>query len=744
MKFRARRKLVVRTAGIRAHLPVPFSTFGYRSIFAAFAILLFSGTRLPAQDFKKQVIYQIITDRFYDGDTSNNNPPQSPGLYDASKTNWQAYWGGDIAGIRAKLAYIKGMGATAIWISPPVDDVNQPMMGPNGKPVSYLFAPYHGYINRDFMRIEEHFGDTHNTWKAFDSLIAAAHKQHIKVIVDFSPNDSNLTYTAAHGALFDNGELLGTYAHDTKGLFHHNGPLTDWDNIYQLQYYNVFRLADLNEDNPQIDRYIKKSIHQFQDHGVDAFRLDAAKHITWGWAYSLANSVYSYKPSFIFAEWFIPGTQDKLYSETYKYANQSGMSVLDYPLAMEIRDVFANDKDFSEIENILNTEDRDFKSPNDLVTFVDNHDIPRLLTLNNNRNRLNEATAFVLTSRGIPIVYYGDEQYLHNDTDGGKDPYNRVWMSSYGTNTTGYRLVRRLAALRQANDALAYGTMQSRFLTPDVFIFERHFANDTVLVAINKNEKTAAFIPSLLTTLTAGTYKDYLGGLMGGSAITVTNNQDTSKDSSHKNIVKHFTLTPHSVTVWQLADSSTRPVVGSIGPSVGQPGMQVTIAGEHFGSASGSILFNKTQAPIYSWSDNQVILTVPVVSNGDYNVKLKEADGKSANPVNFRVLQARLIPVTFTVDDVPSTFTGKSLYLTGNTIELGQWATTQEAAIGPFLCPHAPTCFLDISVPAGKLLHFKFLNIARDGSITKEGGENHSFIVPNTDTGSVKVEWQHH
>jgi glycosidase len=734
---------VVRTADIRARLPAIFRPFNYRSSFAVFAIFLFFGTRLPAQDFKKQVIYQIITDRFYDGDTSNDNPPQSPGLYDASKTNWQAYWGGDIAGIQAKLAYIKGMGATAIWISPPVDNINQPMMGTNGKPVPYLFAPYHGYINRDFMRIEEHFGDVHNTWKAFDSLIAAAHEQHIKVIVDFSPNDSNLTYTAAHGALYDNGKLLGTYAYDTKGLFHHNGPLTDWNNIYQLQYYNVFRLADLNEDNPQIDRYIKKSMHQFQDHEVDAFRLDAAKHITWGWAYSLANSVYSYKPSFIFAEWFIVGTHDKLYKETCKYANQSGMSILDYPLAMAIRDVFANDKDFSEIENTLNTEDHDFKRPNDLVTFTDNHDIPRLLTLNNNKNRLNEATAFVLTSRGIPIVYYGDEQYLHNDTDGGKDPYNRVWMSTYDTNTTGYKLVRRLSALRQANDALAYGTIQSRFLTPNAFVFERHFANDTVLVAINKSENTATSIPSLMTTLAAGTYKDYLDGLMNGSTITVANSPDASKDSSHENAINKFILAPHSIAVWQLAGPSTKPKAGSIGPSVGQPGMQITIAGEHFGSARGSILFNEKNAPIHSWSDNQVVLTVPMVPNGDYNVKLKEADGKSANPVNFRVLQARLIPVTFTVDGVPSTFTDESLYLTGNTIELGQWATTREAAIGPFLCPHAPTCFLDISVPTGKLLHFKFLNIAHDGSITKESGENYSFTVPSTGTGSVQVEWQH-
>src|SRR5688572_11037443 len=70
-----------------------------------------------AADFKREVIYQIITDRFFDGSISNNNPAQSSGLYDSTKTNWRAYWGGDLAGIQQKMSYLAGMGVTAIWIS---------------------------------------------------------------------------------------------------------------------------------------------------------------------------------------------------------------------------------------------------------------------------------------------------------------------------------------------------------------------------------------------------------------------------------------------------------------------------------------------------------------------------------------------------------------------------------------------------------------------------------------------------
>src|ERR1700728_753376 len=77
-----------------------------------------------AQDFKKQVIYQVVTDRFFDGDTTNDNPAESPGLFDSTHTQWQAYWGGDLAGVQQQLSYIKGIGATAIWISPPVNNEN--------------------------------------------------------------------------------------------------------------------------------------------------------------------------------------------------------------------------------------------------------------------------------------------------------------------------------------------------------------------------------------------------------------------------------------------------------------------------------------------------------------------------------------------------------------------------------------------------------------------------------------------
>lgn len=125
------------------------------------------------------------------------------------------------------------------------------------------------------------------------------------------------------------------------------------------------------------------------------------------------------------------------------------------------------------------TEDANFTFHNNVVTFFDSQDENRLYgNITADKNRLHEALAFLITSRGIPNIFYGDEQYLYNTTNSGNDPYNRVAMSSFSANTTAYQLISKLAALRSSNDALGYGTTQQRWINNDVYIFERQFYNN--------------------------------------------------------------------------------------------------------------------------------------------------------------------------------------------------------------------------------------------------------------------------
>ena len=694
------------------------------------SMLLVGVSATLGADFKREVIYQIITDRFFDGSNANNNPAQSAGLYDSTKTNWRAYWGGDLAGIQQKMTYLAGMGVTAIWISPPVDNLNTNIPDGSGNPT----ASYHGYQGRDFKRIEEHFGN----WTDFDNLVTAAHQNGIKVVVDFAPNHSTQDNAGEYGALYDNGVLLGNFTNDTNGYFHHNANISGggWDDRYQVQYFSLFDLADLNQEHAKIDAYLKAAAQLFQQHGADGFRLDAVKHSSWGWQYTLANSIYTFGDSFLFGEWYQGNTADPLYHDSYKFANKSGISLIDFPLNTAIRNVFGSNAPFFEIDSVISKEAADFTWKDDLVTFIDNHDMSRFLSINNNNNRLHQAIAFTLTSRGIPCIYYGTEQYLHNDTSGGSDPYNRPMMNAFNSNTTAYQLISKLSTLRRNNPAVAYGSMKQRWINSDVYIYERKFFGNVVLVAINKNETTSYAISGLNTSLPAGTYSDQLTGLLGGLSLSV------ASGSGGNNPVNNFLLAAHTVSVWQFTEGAASPAIGSIGPTSGQPGVKVTIGGKNFGTSTGTVKFGTTTATVNSWTPNQIVVTTPPVPNGNYKITVTNSVGGS-NEIQYTVLTAKLIPVAFTVNNASPTQVGDYIFLNGNTVELGNWNTTWDGAIGPMLAPNYPNWFLVAGMPAGKTIQFKFIKITSAGAVTWEAGANHTYTVPTTGTGSVNVNWQY-
>src|SRR5207248_11789260 len=109
--------------------------------------------------------------------------------------------------------------------------------------------------------------------------------------------------------------------------------------------------------------------------------------------------------------------------------------------------------------------------------------------------------------------------------------------------------------------------------------------------------------------------------------------------------------------------------------------------------------------------------TVPSVANGSYSVTVTKNGGAVSNGIQFTVLTAKLIPVTFTVFNASPTQTGDYIFLTGSTVELGNWSTTWDGAVGPMLTPNYPTWFINASVPAGQTIQFKFIKIAAGGGV---------------------------
>lgn len=681
--------------------------------------------------YNRDVIYQVFVDRFFDG-TSVNNYAGDP-LFDGSGSNLQKYQGGDFQGLTSKINYLRNMGVTAIWITSPLDNRNLAAIGGS-------FAPYHGYEMRDTLLPDEHFTNSARSWQPFDAFVTAAHNAGIKVIVDFAPNHSNIRGSGEDGRLEANGVLQATYASNPGGFFQ-TGPNmggTQWDSAYETQYYTIYDLADLNQTNPTVDALLKAAVTNLQNRGVDGFRIDATKHVNWGWQYSLANHAVTGRNSFIFGEWVADDSNNPLYGDFLKFSNRSGIAALNFPLFTRLSSVFGQGGSFVDLNSVVDQQQLDFRFQNDLVNFVDNHDRKRFLTLDTSaqdRDHLHAALAFVLTTRGIPCIYYGTEQYL----EGGDDPDNRRRMPAFSETTTAFRLIKALSDLRGSNEALAYGSVNERWLNANTYIYERRFYNSTVVVAINKGN-SAQSVSGLYTALPTGSYGDYLAGLLGGVSLS------SGAGSSGNYAAGTVSLPARSVSVWQRDPSSSVARLGNVTPTAAQPGVRVVIAGDGFGSSTGTVRFGSTTAAIVSWSNQQIIATVPNVSQGTRALTVRRAGSSTnSNAFDFDIYQGKLVPVTFTVYNASPTVPGESIYLTGNTIELGNWSTSKAIAVGSMLTNAStyPNWWLTASVPAGKTIQYKFIKIRLDGSVVWENGSNHSYTVPASGVGNVNVSWQY-
>lgn len=748
--FRFRTRLaVVATVAVALISAVPSaSAFGYSTQIGSVrtgaystkvgpkASKALSSTPTSTGDMTGDVIYQLITDRFYDGDTSNNNPTAAPNEYSSSHSNWQLYWGGDFAGVTAKIQYLADLGVGAIWISPPVENINVPVVDSSGA----SSAGYHGYWGMDYFVPDPHFG----SWAAFDAMVAAAHAHGIKVVMDWAANDTSPEDTAnpsyaADGALKQNGSTLAEYDNDPSGYFHHNGGVSNYEDPYQAEYENLFNLADLAQENPAVTTYLENAVNTWLSHGVDGIRMDAVKHMPGGFVKSYMDHVYSGHSVFVFGEWADPSSAS-MWGDEVKFANTDGASLENFDLNSSLRDVFASGASMSELDSTISREESSFTWPNQMVDFVDNQDESRFLSVDDNTTLLDEATVVDMTAPGIPSIYYGDEQYLHNDSTNGSqqvggDPYNRPMMNSFSENTKDFGIVKALAGLRKGNPALRYGSSTERWINSDVYVYERKFYGNVVLVAVNKGGSDYT-LSNLHTALPAGSYPDVLNNSLGGGTLTV------GTGTSGDNPTSNYVLKGGQAAVWSyVAPTQSTPEVGNIGPTTGHSADVVAITGRNFGSTQGAVTVGGASAAIDYWSDTEVDFTVPSgAPAGDEPVQLTSSGSLTANPIDYEVETGSQTPVTFTVTGT-STSPGDEIYLTGSVPELGSWSTDSAVAVGPALDPNYPSWFVMASIPSGVPVEYKFFVRKADGTIVWEGGANHTYTAPTTGTGAVTIAW---
>lgn len=672
--------------------------------------------------FSTDVIYQIVTDRFVDGDSSNN---PTGDIFD--KNNMKKYHGGDWAGIEQKIedGYLTGMGVTAIWISSPVENIM--VLDPSNN-----CASYHGYWAKDFFQTNEAFG----TEEDFVSLLETAHENGIKVVIDFAPNHTSTAEYAGYtfpedGSLYKNGTLVGSFSNDTQGIFNHES-WTDYSTYEHGIYHSMYGLADLNQLNNTVDSYLKEAVDYWLDLGVDGLRVDAVKHMPSGWQTNWLSGIYEEHPVFVFGEWFSGGTGND--ADMTKFANESGMSLLDFRYANAVRNALGNDSGtMKDLYAVMEETAADYDEVLDQVTFIDNHDMSRFMTLaNGNARDVENAYVLLMTSRGVPTIYYGSEQYA----TGASDPDNRGDMTSFNTSSTAYRVISALSPLRKNNPAAAYGTTLERWANEDVLIYERQFGDSVILTAVNRNQNKSYNISGLYSSLPAGIYQDVMGGLLSGNGISVDGN----------GYVTDFTLGAGASAVWQYtAESEAEVSIGNVDPGMGIAGNQITITGNGFGENAGSVMFGTTAATVEDWSDSRITVTIPSVAAGEYTITVTNAAGSSSGTyAGFSVLTGEQTAVRFVVNNAQTDY-GTNVYLVGNVYELGNWDTAQ--AVGPGFNATAsigsyPTWFFDVNVPAGATIEYKFVKIDGAGNVTWESGDNHIYTVPADSTGKIEVNWQ--
>ncbi len=458
-------------------------------------------------EFRQETIYFIVVDRFYDGDPANNEGP-NPELYDPESKNWGKYWGGDLQGVIDKLDYLKDMGVTAVWLTPLFEQVEA------------LFveqAAIHGYWTKDFKRLNPRFiakGDNPSVNQTqetkdtvFDKLVYELHQRKMKLVLDIVCNHSNPDFSGKKGELYDDGVKIADFNDDKNDWYHHYGEVQNWEDEWQVQNCELSGLATFNENNIAYRSYIKSAIKQWLDRGVDALRVDTVKHMPiWFWQEFTAD-ILTHRPDvFIFGEWIYSDPRNDL---SVEFVNESGMTILDFGLCVAIREVLGQGAEagFQLIQDVLNL-DRRYYGATELITFIDNHDMPRFQSLNDDRQMLRLAICLIMTSRGIPCLYYGTEQYLHDDTDGGNDPYNRPMMEQWDSDSQIYRDVRLLSGLRRLNPAISMGSQWQKYLTADVYCYVRRYRDSVVFVAMNRGDSVT--VEAVDTELPDGEHTEVL------------------------------------------------------------------------------------------------------------------------------------------------------------------------------------------------------------------------------------------
>jgi glycosidase len=472
------------------------------------------------------VVYLIMPDRFANGDPTNDDPPISRGLFDRTKNRY--YHGGDFEGIIEHLPYLKALGVTALWLTPIYDNANR--LNGRERYNNEDITDYHGYGAVDYYAVEEHFG----TLDQFRELVDKAHALGIKVIQDQVANHIGPYHPWVHDPptpTWLNGSEAEHLSNSWRTWTLIDPHATPAMQKSTLEGWFAGILPDLNQNDPEMSRYlIQNTLWWIGRTGIDGIREDTLPYVQrpfWReWtaaikaaypAFRVVGEVFDTDPALVS---FFQGGKSR-----FDGVDSGVDSLFDFPLQAAIHKVFAGDAPIRELAQVF-AHDWLYVDPNRLVTFAGLHDQPRFMNAPHaTSGGLERAFAFLLTARGIPMIYYGDEIGM----PGGGDPDNRRdfpggWKGDShdafevegrtGDERKLVAAVQRLTHLRASSEALRHGRMIELLAEDRVYAFARVTSQDRAVVAFNNSPQAQALhIPLAGSEISDGTtLNDYYGG----------------------------------------------------------------------------------------------------------------------------------------------------------------------------------------------------------------------------------------
>ncbi|WP_426753896.1 alpha-amylase family glycosyl hydrolase [Myxococcus sp. Y35] len=390
-------------------------------------------------------VYFVMVDRFANGDSKND------GVVDMQDA--QAFHGGDLQGVIDRLDGLQQLGVRTVWLSPVFQMRTDKFYG---------YGAFHGYWVEDFGRVEPRFGDE----ALLKTLAAELRRRDMRLVLDVV-----LNHVGPETRL----------SRERPDWFHGLGPIKDWNDPRELVMGDVHGLPDLAVEKEEVYAHLLAHSRRWVDVLKPAgFRLDAVKHMpTSFWARYNDDLRQHAGEDFLLLGEMLDG--DPVLLATTMKEGRFG-TMFDFPLAFALVDVFCRDRSPSHLGAILSN-DRLYPAPGALVTMLDNHDLPRVMSeCRGDVERVKRALAVQLTARGVPALTYGTEEGL----TGAKEPENRGDMRF--TNHPLRAWIGGLLALRRGSEALQRGETMVLAAREDLFAYARVTAQEAVIVAVNAGD----------------------------------------------------------------------------------------------------------------------------------------------------------------------------------------------------------------------------------------------------------------